>query len=128
MLSNTGLYLNDWCQTKMDGLMGDYSISSKDLEGVNIILADYSYEDYSGNSFVLFEKAGKLYEVNGSHCSCYGLEDQWEPEEVVVKELLNRVQHGYFHSSHKEEIVEILTLIVKTGDIDSAVVAVSLLY
>jgi len=128
MLSKSGLYLNDWVGEGIEGLMRDYSIDPQDLEGVNIILADYSYQDYEGNSFVLFEKAGKLYEVNGGHCSCYGLEGQWEPEEVLLEELLNRAKNGYFHGSHREELVEILTLIEKTGDIDAAVVAVSLLF
>jgi hypothetical protein len=32
---------------------------------------------------VIFEKDGKLWEVNGSHCSCYGLEGQWQPEETT---------------------------------------------
>jgi len=36
---------------------------------------------------VLFKRGGKLYDVNGSHCSCFGLEDQWLPEETTVAAL-----------------------------------------
>lgn len=50
-----------------------------------IIYADYDNEDYSGYSHVLFVRDGKLYEVNGSHCSCYGLEDEWRPEETSAE-------------------------------------------
>lgn len=61
-----------------------------------ILFASYTYEDYSGNAFVLFTKNGKLFEVNGSHCSCDGLEYQWTPEEVNLKELRHRVTKGTF--------------------------------
>ncbi|MCY9107253.1 hypothetical protein [Bacillus atrophaeus] len=45
---------------------------------------------------MLFEKDGELYEVNGSHCSCYGLEGQYSPEVVVLSELENRLVNGTF--------------------------------
>lgn len=57
----------------------------KGWEGINILFASYGEDNYSGNAFVLFEKDGKLYEVNGSHCSCYGLEGQFEPEETTLE-------------------------------------------
>jgi len=64
-----------------------------------VLFASYSYRDYSGSAFVLFEKEGKLYEVNGSHCSCYGLGEssytggggtQWKPEETSWEALALR--------------------------------------
>jgi hypothetical protein len=61
---------------------------------VNILLASYTYEDYSGDAFVLFEKERKLFEVNGGHCSCYGLENQWKPESTTVESLLHRLNEG----------------------------------
>lgn len=61
------------------------------LEG-EIILAAYGGGSYEGDAFVLFERDGKLYEVNGSHCSCYGLEDQWTPEETSWAALAMRPQ------------------------------------
>jgi hypothetical protein len=42
-----------------------------------------------------FEKNGILYEVSGSHCSCYGLEDQWEPEETSIESLEHRYKEGH---------------------------------
>ena len=53
-----------------------------------IIVAVYSYEDYDGSAYVLARKDGKLFEVEGGHCSCYGLEGQWKPSEVSIKYLL----------------------------------------
>ena len=60
-----------------------------------ILFAYYVDENYSGDAFVLFEKNGKLFEVHGSHCSCYGLEDQWHPEETSWEALAIRPRTGY---------------------------------
>jgi len=58
-----------------------------------LLFAGYWCE-YDGHAFVLFRRRGRLYEVNGSHCSCMGLEGQWEPEETTKKALLYRLDHG----------------------------------
>lgn len=63
-------------------------------KGVNILFASYGEDNYSGDAWVLFEQDGKLFEVNGSHCSCYGLEGQWEPEEVTLEALEYRLING----------------------------------
>ena len=47
-----------------------------------MLFAAYGGGDYDGTATVLFEMGGKLYSVYGNHCSCYGLEGQWEPEET----------------------------------------------
>lgn len=64
-------------------------------DNVEILIADYTYEDYYGSAWVLFRDTnnGKLYEVHGSHCSCYGLEDQWSPEEANIDAVLMRYQN-----------------------------------
>ena len=53
----------------------------------DILIATYGGGSYEGDAFVLFKQRGKLFEVNGSHCSCYGLEGQWKPEETTVAAL-----------------------------------------
>ncbi|MDQ0174418.1 hypothetical protein [Bacillus chungangensis] len=81
---------------------------------VNILFASYGQDNYTGDAWVLFEKEGKLFEVNGSHCSCYGLEDQWFPEEVILEELENRLLNGTFGedkwsgNTFKEELCKFL--------------------
>lgn len=65
-------------------------------DGINILFASYGYENYSGNAWILFEESGELFEVHGSHCSCYGLEGQWDADKVVLEELYNRVINGGF--------------------------------
>jgi hypothetical protein len=54
-----------------------------------ILYARYSYEDCYG--YVLYQDPdGELWEVEGSHCSCNGLEGQWSPTKVTVEYLLER--------------------------------------
>lgn len=79
----------DEFESKED-MMREFCISSEQLEGVEILYASYDCPPYEGYAHVIFRKDDKLYEVNGSHCSCYGLEDQWEPEETSVEALLAR--------------------------------------
>ena len=82
-----GIYLNDWKDCTEEYVFSNFDKPESEQEGVKIILASYTYEDYNGDAFVLFEKGGILYEVNGGHCSCYGLEGQWEPEETTLDAL-----------------------------------------
>lgn len=81
-------------------VLGDYGSGGPDkelqddLKNIKILLAWYGSGDYEGTAFVLFERDGQLYEVNGSHCSCYGLEGQWDPEKTSVAELRHRIEEG----------------------------------
>lgn len=86
-------------------VLNEFSIDKNALNGCDIIFAHYTYEDYSGDAFVLLRdsKDGKLYEVNGSHCSCYGLEGQWDMEETTL-ELLNKRNYPYFNDVVKSMI------------------------
>jgi hypothetical protein len=58
-----------------------------------VLFAQYEYLDYDGSAVVLFAHDGKLWFVEGGHCSCYGLEDQWEPEEMTVP-MMQRIVKG----------------------------------
>ena len=98
-----GIFLGDWNCLK--DVCSDFQIDAKDLEkeGVYVLLGIYEYEDYSGSAFVLFLKDDKLYEVNGGHCSCYGLEEQWEPEETSVAALVHRYEKGNLGHWYREK-------------------------
>lgn len=100
-----GFFLNDWEGCAAEDVFQDFDTEGgKDIE---IIIASYTCGDYSGDAFVLYldRSDGKLYEVNGSHCSCFGLEGQWEPEEVSVDAMKHRIEKGWFPSSYKETLV-----------------------
>lgn len=74
----------------VEDIIKQFDIVASALEGCDVLFALYEFEDDGGSAFVLFERDGTLYEVNGSHCSCYGLEHQWEPEETSVAAIRMR--------------------------------------
>lgn len=82
----------------------EFQIDIAELEDCRIMFAAYTYEDYSGSALVLFAKDGKLYEVNGSHCSCHGLEGQWQPEETFLEALRMRDVSSYGFSDNLEKL------------------------
>ncbi len=67
----------------------------KEYETKNILFASYGQDNYLGDAFVLFEEGGVLYEVNGSHCSCYGLEGQFSAEETSLEAIAHRLKEGH---------------------------------
>lgn len=83
---------------------------------VDVLLASYGTDNYNGDAFVLFRNTndGKLYENHGSHCSCYGLEDQWGEELVDLDALKHRVTEGslgsddYSDNVFKDEILKVI--------------------
>lgn len=101
------MFLNNW--STLEEMKADFWPSydnhkyAGELEGVTVLLASYGTPSYEGYAFVLFERGGKLYEVNGAHCSCYGLEGQWEPEETTVETLRHRLENGALGSSSYDE-------------------------
>ena len=91
-LSGDELFLGNF-EDKED-VKREFAVTDNSLNDAFIILAWYGYGDYDGSAFVLFERNGQLYEVNGGHCSCYGLEDQWDPEKTDAQALLHRIDEG----------------------------------
>lgn len=92
-LAEKSPYANEqyWLEKKealREALATDY------FQGLEVLLASYSNANYEGDAFVLFRKDGALFEVNGGHCSCHGLEGQWSPEETTVEALRQRLEEG----------------------------------
>lgn len=48
-----------------------------------LLFAEYGGAAYEGDAYVCYRIGDKYYTVRGSHCSCYGLEGQWNPEEYT---------------------------------------------
>lgn len=94
-----------------------FGLNACDLEGCNVLFAAYECE-YEGKALVVFLRDGHLYEVNGSHCSCYGLEDQWDEEETTVEALRHRVERGtlgYFLGSYTADFNQMLDRLSRTA-------------
>jgi hypothetical protein len=88
-------YFNNW--EKVDDIHKDFLNygeweSGKRFEDFptdeEILFASYEQGGYEGDSIVLFKRNGKFYYNSAGHCSCYGLEGLWEPDEVIPEQLL----------------------------------------
>ena len=127
------MYLNDWKDSGLEGMKSDFGIDDAALAGAEILLASYGYENYEGSAFVLFRRDGKLYEVNGCHCSCYGLseqgysgdtETQWQPEETTLESLRHRLEEGslgkesYWGNEYADELRTVLDALGPNVGID----------
>lgn len=93
--------------TNNEDVAGQYANYGDDEDKARILkllnestvhLAYYGTGSYDGTSLVIFESNGILYEVNASHCSCYGLEGQWAPEETNWKAIGMREFHDHYDS------------------------------
>lgn len=65
-----------------------------------VVVAVYEYESYNGDAFICYRENGKYYTVTGCHCSCYGLEDQWNPEEYAPELFRELVDRQLANDSH----------------------------
>lgn len=125
------IYLNDWSGEGYPAIARDFSGTrwsgskpeAEELQAQDnfpkpeeVLLASYAYECYEGDAFVLFVKNGKLFEVNGSHCSCYGLEGQWQPEETSISALRKRLTgDGYGLGRYREALERVVSEMERQG-------------
>ena len=97
----------------------------------DVLIATYEQEDYEGSAFVLFTDGGRLFEVNGSHCSCYGLEDCWRPEETswealaIRRDLSGRDAREALQEQRKAEIAKARDRIVTVEARSARAIAIS---
>jgi hypothetical protein len=87
-------------------------------KGIELLFCVYVFEGLNANAFVLFKhQSGKLFEVNAAHCSCYGLEGQFIPDETTITALKYRIENGklgrdfYRKNIFAEELTAFLNLI-----------------
>lgn len=68
------------------------------LKEYSVLVAYESVGDYGcdSSSFFLLKhnETGELYEIHGSHCSCYGFEGQLDLEKTTIEALKHRVNKG----------------------------------
>jgi hypothetical protein len=64
-----------------------FQVEEGEVSQYEILYGEYWCDSYEGSAYFLLRKDGKLYEVEGRHCSCNGLEGQWSPHEVVLEQL-----------------------------------------
>ena len=87
---------DDW---DLPSIMSDFQTAleeGKD-DGLLILYASYTYECYEGDAVVVGYRpsTGLFFYVEGGHCSCYGLEGQWEETSLTVEEVNEFYQRGH---------------------------------
>lgn len=84
MTEKLPLLLGNWAGKSASYVFAEFNGTSWDedapscdeqpeFKGCEILLASYGTPAYEGYAFVLFRRDEHLFEVNGSHCSCYDL-------------------------------------------------------
>lgn len=61
---------------------------------VHVLFAVKRSWSYEEDMYVLIEQDGKLFDIEGSHCSCYGFEGQWDPVETSLETIKMRIEQG----------------------------------
>jgi hypothetical protein len=59
-----------------------------------VLYASYEMDGYEGSARVVYRIGDKFYTVYGGHCSCYGLEGQWDPEEYSAELFILAYEKG----------------------------------
>jgi hypothetical protein len=77
-----------------------------------VVFAAYGQGNYQGSALVLFKRDGNLYEANGGHCSCRGLEGQWSPEETSWEALVLRQLDNY---EYDQDTIDAFNALVQAG-------------
>lgn len=80
---------NDWRDMQ-------HQFEMNDAEPEEVIYASYEQEGYEGWSTVIYRNGDKFYYNYAGHCSCYGLEGQWDPEEYSAELFLAAYEKGHW--------------------------------
>ena len=93
------------------------------VDDTHVLFASYAYEDYNGYAIVLFRSLsdGELYCVEGSHCSCNGLEGQWEPSKITLPALHKMYEGGWprISATERAEFLRVLDTLHSSGGSDA---------
>ena len=77
------------------------------LENLDVLVAYESVGSWGcdSTSFFVFrdKETGILYEMHGSHCSCYGFEGQFRLEETTVEALKSRVENARSRNQDEDD-------------------------
>ncbi len=78
-------------------IINEFRIKPEELERFDVLVWFYSYEDYSGDSYVLLRdrKTKELFVNESGHCSCYGLEGTFEPTRTLASVEQKRFENAY---------------------------------
>lgn len=84
--------LKDWeSKAVLAHFEAEYTATPEQLKDLEVLVAYESVVSWGCDSSSWFllrnTETGQLFEVSGSHCSCFGFEDQFKPEPTTVEYL-----------------------------------------
>lgn len=80
---------DDWAD-----VISQFNAGDDDKTEPEFVYAIYNTLSYEGSADVVFRRNGKWFHNNGGHCSCYCLEDQWNPAALDPQVHLLAVANG----------------------------------
>lgn len=88
-----------------------------EYENVIPVFAIYEHESYEGSAVVAFVQNEELKIVYGSHCSCMGLEGQWDPETVPWKIAGDFIRKTWWYNgTDRERLAHLVELLANSPD------------
>ena len=103
-----------------DDLVCQFGLSNRNQDDIVVLFAAYDVPDYDGYATVVYVQNGKFYLVEGAHCSCYGLEDQWDPEEMPLEALLQMANEGLgLLSNYNNQFKDALRIVQELGLVEA---------
>jgi hypothetical protein len=91
-----------------------------ELDKLDVLIAYESVGSWGcdSTSFFVFKnkETGELYEMHGSHCSCYGFEGQFRLEPTTVEALKSRVEEARSRNQEEEDEHAIFSMGGYDGD------------
>lgn len=91
-----------------EDIANEFKIGLEELDNLRIIYAIYDEDGYGGSADVFFVDTytGTYFEVRGDHCSCYGLEGQWEPELIGDEDIfLDYAKRVKVHTEYSDKLL-----------------------
>lgn len=87
-----GSYIDDWQGCDWSDVQRAFRMD--ELRPDEVLIARYSCDGYDGNATVLYRNGSDYRYVRGSHCSCFGLEDQWDPDSYTLETLIAALERA----------------------------------
>jgi hypothetical protein len=97
--------ISEFNQYQNDERDDDYNLIITPMpENIHIFHSYYSYEDYNGYGYLWgYDSDRDVFFYNsGSHCSCYGLEGQWDIEDHTYEEMVNYIERQIENDKDEE--------------------------
>lgn len=85
-------FVENWAGKDWTAVQGAFRMDAPQPH--EVLVACYDSESCEGCAHVLYRNGTSYFYVKGSHCSCFGLEEQWDPEEYTLETLVSMLERS----------------------------------